>query len=106
MITFYAKVVDNNIRFVKEPNELPVDMRNGKLFVTGTNIEIIVNNCKENQYFNSQGTCVTKTNTCGPGTYFSGRYGNSSTLNDPICTPCEAGTFASGTGQPHAHLVK
>ena len=110
---FYAKIVGNKIEFVKQPNELPVDMRNGKLFVTGTNIEIDVNNCEDNQYRDSQSRCVTKTNTCGPGTYFSGRYGNSGTLNDPICTPCspgtygtgntkctkcEAGTYASGTG--------
>ena len=95
---FYAKIVGNKIEFVKQPNELPVNMRNGKLFVTGTNIEIDVNNCEDNQYRNSRSICVTKTNTCGPGTYFSGRYGNSGTSNDPICNDCRPGTYTSTTG--------
>ena len=98
-IKYYAKVVDNKIKFVEESNELSVDMRNDKLFVTGTNIEIVVNNCEDNQYFDNQSRqCKPKTNSCGKGTYFSG-YGNSAISNDPKCTPCGAGTYQDLTGQ-------
>lgn len=86
-IKYYAKVVDNKIKFVEESNELSVDMRNGKLFVTGTNIEIVVNNCEDNNYLDNQsGECIPKTNSCGQGTFFSG-YGNSDISNDPRCKP-------------------
>lgn len=83
--TFYAKVVGKQVRFVKEKNELPVTIKDDKLFVTGTNIEIVVNNCNDNQYMDQQtNTCKDKVHNCPSGQY-STNFGSSGTQNDPIC---------------------
>ena len=83
--TFYAKVVNKQVRFVKQKNELPVTIKDGKLFVEGTNIEIVVNNCDDDQYMDQQtNTCKDKVHNCPSGQY-STRFGSSGTRNDPIC---------------------
>jgi len=49
-------------------------------------------------YSASDNLCIRKTQSCSPGTYFSG-YGDSGNSNDPQCTPCGAGTYQDLSGQ-------
>ena len=67
----YAKLVSNNLIFVKQLSALPVTQKeNGKLFITGTDIEINLNNCNNTQYKDFKtNTCIDKV-TCDNGKYF------------------------------------
>ena len=97
----YGKVVNKHIQFVEDKSEIEVEMRNNKIFVVGTNIEIIINNCNDNQYIDSQtNTCKNKEHNCPIGQY-STNFGSSGTHNDPICVEkrCPNNSYyASGYG--------